>query len=491
MGARSTIRFLSPVLLPCLAAVRLDLRICQLGFSWIRRFIPSLMCVVTSSIEVGEAASGKSLLSLVYEWNVIQKSLIYWRLCDLEAMVVYWWLFRILWSSCPTFVSSVDIGHTVPAEDQVGEPCDGKPSRTGHQRHKAGEYPAQCEASVGRSYAVSWFLTDGFSRFLEKSDLREDIVSQLVLAVSACAPVTVPFVCVLPPASSPLLRMEHNPVFITSTSPLSCGCSVGFKNLSAWVLFDKKVYTVSDVCCYFFHRVAYRALSVRSSCPTFVSSVDIGHTVPAEDQVGEPCDGKPSRTADKAATKAMLVNRVGDFGLAPGISGRFTLFQTVDFSTIFARASAPRNSWISCNMRFNAISLICILLLIGAVGKSAQIGSHTWSPDAMEVAYRALSVRSSCPTFVSSVDIGHTVPAEDQVGHQRHKAGEYPAQCEASVGRSYAVSWFLTDGFFRFLASQGVRYVFSWLPVLKLVLRWRWLVVPGLERVLELLSHLK
>nr|UXG53660.1 NADH dehydrogenase subunit 5 [Malania oleifera] len=88
--------------------------------------------------------------------------------------------------------------------------------------------------------------------------------------------------------------------------------------------------------------------------------------------------------ADKAATKAMPVNRVGDFGLAPGISGRFTLFQTVDSSTIFARASAPRNSWIFRNMRLNAITLICILLLIGAVGKSAQIGSHTWSPDAME-----------------------------------------------------------------------------------------------------------
>ncbi|KAH0676527.1 hypothetical protein KY285_024328 [Solanum tuberosum] len=88
--------------------------------------------------------------------------------------------------------------------------------------------------------------------------------------------------------------------------------------------------------------------------------------------------------ADKAAIKAMLVNRVGDFGLAPGILGCFTLFQTVDFSTIFARASAPRNSWISCNMRLNAITLICILLFIGAVGKSAQIGSHTWSPDAME-----------------------------------------------------------------------------------------------------------
>lgn len=88
--------------------------------------------------------------------------------------------------------------------------------------------------------------------------------------------------------------------------------------------------------------------------------------------------------ADKAAIKAMLVNRVGDFGLALGIFGCFTLFQTVDFSTIFACAGDPRNSWIFCNMRLNAISLICILLFIGAVGKSAQIGLHTWSPDAME-----------------------------------------------------------------------------------------------------------
>src|SRR3954469_14418376 len=88
--------------------------------------------------------------------------------------------------------------------------------------------------------------------------------------------------------------------------------------------------------------------------------------------------------ADKAAINAMLVNRVGDFGLALGIFGCFTLFQTVDFSTIFACASAPRNEWIFCNMRLNAITLICILLFIGAVGKSAQIGLHTWLPDAME-----------------------------------------------------------------------------------------------------------
>ena len=53
---------------------------------------------------------------------------------------------------------------------------------------------------------------------------------------------------------------------------------------------------------------------------------------------------------DEAAIKAMPINRVGDFGLAPGISGRFTLFQIVNFSTIFAHASAPRNSWISCKM---------------------------------------------------------------------------------------------------------------------------------------------
>nr|GEZ69542.1 NADH dehydrogenase subunit 5, mitochondrial [Tanacetum cinerariifolium] len=50
----------------------------------------------------------------------------------------------------------------------------------------------------------------------------------------------------------------------------------------------------------------------------------------------------------------------------------------------FFLSSVPRNSWISCNMRLNAITLICILLLIGAAKKSAQIGSHTWSPDAME-----------------------------------------------------------------------------------------------------------
>ncbi|GLJ29312.1 hypothetical protein SUGI_0578100 [Cryptomeria japonica] len=91
--------------------------------------------------------------------------------------------------------------------------------------------------------------------------------------------------------------------------------------------------------------------------------------------------------ADKEAIKAMLVNRVGDFGLSLRILGRFTLFQTVESSTIFARASAfsePPNSFIFSNVRFHAITVICISLSIGVVGKSAQIGLHSLLPDAME-----------------------------------------------------------------------------------------------------------
>nr|ADT62147.1 NADH dehydrogenase subunit 5 [Isoetes engelmannii] len=87
--------------------------------------------------------------------------------------------------------------------------------------------------------------------------------------------------------------------------------------------------------------------------------------------------------ANKAAIKAMLVNRVGDFGLALGMMGCFTLFETVDFLTLFACAS-PNHYFIFCDMRFHAITVICILLFLGAVGKSAQMGLHTWLPDAME-----------------------------------------------------------------------------------------------------------
>jgi proton-translocating NADH-quinone oxidoreductase chain L len=89
--------------------------------------------------------------------------------------------------------------------------------------------------------------------------------------------------------------------------------------------------------------------------------------------------------ASKASIKAMLVNRVGDFGLALGIMGCFHVFKTVDFFTIFACAPQMADvSFFFCNVEVNALNTVCILLFIGAVGKSAQLGLHTWLPDAME-----------------------------------------------------------------------------------------------------------
>jgi len=90
-------------------------------------------------------------------------------------------------------------------------------------------------------------------------------------------------------------------------------------------------------------------------------------------------------SANAAAIKAFLVNRVGDFGLALGIFACFMLFGSVQFDDMFAAAPALIDA------RFNffgfdlpALNLACILLFIGAMGKSAQLGLHTWLPDAME-----------------------------------------------------------------------------------------------------------
>ena len=89
--------------------------------------------------------------------------------------------------------------------------------------------------------------------------------------------------------------------------------------------------------------------------------------------------------ANAAAMKAFLVNRVGDFGFALGIFGCFFLFGTVSFDGIFA--AAPNFSdatLLFLGTEWHAPTIICILLFIGAMGKSAQIGLHTWLPDAME-----------------------------------------------------------------------------------------------------------
>ena len=90
-------------------------------------------------------------------------------------------------------------------------------------------------------------------------------------------------------------------------------------------------------------------------------------------------------TANAAAIKAFLVNRVGDFGFALGIFLIFYLFGTINYNEVFSLIPTIQNREISFfGIDINAITLICILLFIGSMGKSAQIFLHTWLPDAME-----------------------------------------------------------------------------------------------------------
>ncbi len=90
-------------------------------------------------------------------------------------------------------------------------------------------------------------------------------------------------------------------------------------------------------------------------------------------------------TANAAAIKAFLVNRVGDFGFALGIFLIFYLFGTVNYEEVFQQIPTIINQkLIFLGIEVNAIDLICLLLFIGAMGKSAQILLHTWLPDAME-----------------------------------------------------------------------------------------------------------
>ena len=90
-------------------------------------------------------------------------------------------------------------------------------------------------------------------------------------------------------------------------------------------------------------------------------------------------------SANKAAIKAFVVNRVGDFGFALGIFLIFYLFGTVNYSEVFSQISSiTDNNLVFLGITFNAIDLICLLLFVGAMGKSAQIFLHTWLPDAME-----------------------------------------------------------------------------------------------------------
>jgi NADH-quinone oxidoreductase subunit L len=90
-------------------------------------------------------------------------------------------------------------------------------------------------------------------------------------------------------------------------------------------------------------------------------------------------------TANSAAIKAFVVNRVGDFGFALGIFLIFYLFGTVNYNEVFQQIPSVVDKKLNfLGFEVKSIDLICLLLFIGAMGKSAQILLHTWLPDAME-----------------------------------------------------------------------------------------------------------
>jgi NADH-quinone oxidoreductase subunit L len=90
-------------------------------------------------------------------------------------------------------------------------------------------------------------------------------------------------------------------------------------------------------------------------------------------------------SANAAAIKAFVVNRVGDFGFALGIFGVWYVFRTLDFDAVFAAAPAMAGkSFIFAGHSVDILTTLCLLLFVGAMGKSAQLGLHTWLPDAME-----------------------------------------------------------------------------------------------------------
>jgi NADH-quinone oxidoreductase subunit L len=90
-------------------------------------------------------------------------------------------------------------------------------------------------------------------------------------------------------------------------------------------------------------------------------------------------------TANAAAIKAFVVNRIGDFGFTLGIITTFWIFGSIRFAEIFPQVAAHvGQAWRFGSWTFDAVDLACVLLFVGAMGKSAQFFLHTWLPDAME-----------------------------------------------------------------------------------------------------------
>ena len=90
-------------------------------------------------------------------------------------------------------------------------------------------------------------------------------------------------------------------------------------------------------------------------------------------------------SANAAAIKAFLVNRIGDFGFALGIMGVFLVFDSISFDTVFAAVPGKAQATMEfLGYHVPTMTTLCLLLFIGAMGKSAQVPLHTWLPDAME-----------------------------------------------------------------------------------------------------------
>ena len=90
-------------------------------------------------------------------------------------------------------------------------------------------------------------------------------------------------------------------------------------------------------------------------------------------------------SANAAAIKAFIVNRIGDFGFALGIMGVFFIFGTVGFDAVFAATPGKvGQTFHFLSWDVDILTALCLLLFVGAMGKSAQLGLHTWLPDAME-----------------------------------------------------------------------------------------------------------
>ena len=90
-------------------------------------------------------------------------------------------------------------------------------------------------------------------------------------------------------------------------------------------------------------------------------------------------------SANNAAVKAFIVNRIGDFAFIIGIVITLIYASTVEFSGVFGQSQDLANTAITIlGYEFKVLDIICLMLFIGCTGKSAQIGMHVWLPDAME-----------------------------------------------------------------------------------------------------------